>query len=85
MPGPLLPTSIHFSPPFTLLHHLRGHGDSYRGGVDVSYHMNKWGTWQPDGALAFPPVIVEAFLDGLSPGVWGSLVALCPWCFKLFV
>ena len=37
-PHELLPTSVLFNPPFTLLHHMRGEGDTF-GGVDVSYQV----------------------------------------------
>jgi hypothetical protein len=38
------------------------------GGVDVSYQIAKYGVWQPNNVLAWPPTAVEDFVAGLRPG-----------------
>lgn len=34
-------------------------------GVDVSHEISRYGIWQPNNILGWPPALVEEFLAGL--------------------
>ncbi|GFR43765.1 hypothetical protein Agub_g4877 [Astrephomene gubernaculifera] len=71
---PLFPVSAAFSPPFTIMTHLRGEGDM-QSGSDVSATLTSWGTWQ--AAMARPsrrPLAVEALVGSLGPPEQGAVL-----------
>lgn len=67
-PYSMLHTEVAFNPPYALAHQLPGECDHYQG-VDVCAAVAKWGVWQPNNMLSWPPTILNDFLDGLpGPG-----------------
>lgn len=72
-PYTLFPTEVLADPPFTVVHHLPDVGDSYQG-VDVSHEIARYGVWQPNNILNWPPSLLDDFLVGLG-GSSGKLLS----------
>lgn len=62
----MLPTC---PPPFLSCHVLQG--------VDVSHEIARYGLWQPNNVLGWPPAVVEEFLSGLPRRAGAPALPLC--------
>lgn len=71
-PYELLQVHAPLDPPFTVVHHVPGEGDTVQG-VDVSHELGAFGVWQPNGVLGWRHTQMDEFLEGL-PGAGGLLL-----------